>query len=668
MKEVTSVCPYDCPDACGLLLQVEDDKVVGVKGNPNHTFTRGTLCPKMVHYERTIHSSERLTTPMKRIGKKGVGPSEFEPISWDEAFDTIVEQFKRSIDQFGSESIMRYSYAGTMGPVQKAAADFFFRRIGSTDQDRGICAPAKKEGWKSVMGATLATKPQEAQHSDLIVLWGINAAATDIHFLHDVQAAKKNGATIWAIDTHETYTFKSASEHVLVKPGSDGALALGMMHIMAREGLDNRLFINQYVQGYDDLVAQVLPKYTPEYVESITGVSPKRLHELTHAFAKARAPFIRIGSGPSRYGNGAMTIRLVGCLAAVVGAYEKQGGGVLTSSAGSSFLGERVMQQWQIPTEKKRKIPMVKLGPELAYNTDKPIKCLYIFSSNPANTLPDQNVLRKGLMREDLFTVVHERFYTDTCDYADIILPATSSVEHDDVYNSYGHYSLGTGYQAISPVGESRSNWQVISELARRMGLDDDVFKLSDRELVEIIVSDADTISEDQKKKILAGEPVEAVLPDNYKMQFKTASGKIEILNPNETPALPDYFAPYGDDAEFWLINGNDIRILDSSFCELLDEGNQMDLRMNDGDAERLDIQDGDWVEIYNERGSLQMPVSINRHIQPGTVVTLGVWWQRQSSDKHGNINIVTADRLTDKGDGSTFYDVKVNVRKRLNT
>ena len=667
MKEYKSVCPYDCPDACGLIVSVDNNKVISVRGDRAHAFTRGTLCPKMAHYEKVIHSPLRLKSPMKRVGKKGIGEDQYTRISWDEALDAIVNNFKETIDTYGSESILRYSYAGTMGVIQSPAADYFFRCIGATDQDRGICSPAKQAGFRSVYGDTLAIKPQEAQHSDLIVLWGINATATDVHILHDVNIAKKKGARVWIIDTHKTYTFSQAHEHIYVKPGSDGALALGMLHIIHRDGLADIDFIKKHVQGYDELVKEVLLDFTPGKAAEICGVSVERMTEFAHAYAKSKAPFIRLGSGLSRYGNGAMTCRAINALPAVVGAWQYPGGGLLSSASGSKFIGKDVMQQAHVHAPAKRLMPMIKLGEMLINPEGTKVHSLYIFSSNPAITAPDQNVVRRGLMRDDLFTVVHERFFTDTCKYADIILPATTSVEHDDIYNSYGHYTIGTGYKLIGPIGESRSNWQVIAELAKRMGLEDDFFDLSEKDLIEQIVRTSSRISKRDQELILNGEPVEMTVPESYKMDFKTPSGKIELYNPQDVEPLIRYMPPYGDNAPFWLINGNDIRILDSSFCELdFNDPELMKLRIHPEDAKMYNINDGAEVEIYNDRGSVKIKAYYDDEVQRGTLVTLGVWWQSQSSDPHVAINALTAARPTDQGWGSTFYDVQVHIRNLL--
>ena len=663
MEKHYSVCPYDCPDACGLILYTEHDRLVRVEGNPDHTFTRGRLCQKMQHYELTVHSPLRLTTPLRRVGKKGLGQDQFEPISWEEALDIVAQRFLETADKYGSESVLRYSYAGTMGRINTAAGNYFFRKIKATDQDRGICSPAKGAGYAAVMGRTLTTRPQEAQNSDCIVLWGINAAATDMHFLFDIAEAKKKGAQVWLIDTHKTYTASVADRRLQVLPGSDGALGLVMMHIMHRDQLVDQDFIDTYVQGWDQMTP-TLTNYTPAWAAQKTGLSVETIEEFTRAFCQAKAPYIRMGSGLTRYGNGAMASRIISCLPALVGAYQHKGGGLLTSAMGSAFVTKAVMENGTSEGSASRLMPMIQLGHMLMEEVAIPIHMLYVFSSNPAITAPNQNKVRQGLMREDLFTVVHERFFTDTCKYADIILPATTSVEHDDIYNSYGHYTVGTGYKAIKPVGQSKSNWQVFSALAKRMGLGDSFFDQSERQLIEKIVASA-KVPDSLKADILKEKQVEIDLPENYKMDFRTPSGKIEILNSSHKPPLPCWLDPHGDDAEFWLINGNDIRILDSSFCERdLDDPQPMYIRMHPKDAARKGLGQGDQVMVSNERGAVRLPLSLDESVSPGTVVTLGVWWQRYSSDPQVGINAVTAMRPTDDGWGSTFYDVKVDVNK----
>ena len=663
-QEINGVCPIDCPDACGLVLTVENNKVLKVNGNPKHAFTRGTLCPKMVHYEDTIHSPERLQTPLKRVGPKGSG--EFVPISWDEAVKTIAQRFKESIEKYGGHSIMPYSYAGTMGLIQKAAAFPLFARLGAVRHNRGICSPAKTYGWQMVMGDTFGTRPQEMSHSDFVILWSLNALATDIHIMYDVNAAKARGAKVWVVDIYNTTTCTQADEVIITKPGTDGALALGILHILERDNLVNRQFIDNYVVGFDELTKEILPQYTPEKVSAITGVPAEQIEKLARAYGMAKAPFIRLGSGLSRYGNGAATVRAITCLPAVVGAYKKLGGGLLSDAKGSFYVNDKIMS-WDVHAGKVvPTFPMVKLG-EVLTKSEEPIRCLYVYSSNPAITAPDQNLVRRGLAREDLFTVVHERFMTDTAKYADIVLPATSSVEADDIYNSYGHYTSGIGYKAIEPVGESKSNWDTIRLLAKAMGITDPFFDKTALDLIHDLLDQSPNVPDELKTKLFSGEPVEMPVPENYKMNFKTRSRKIEILNPELAEPLPVFTAPHSDTVahgEFSLINAPDLRILDSSFNERIFDKNKtlMGAWLNPADAASIGVKPGDMVKLYNEQGSLQMPVHIDDGISPKTVVSYGVWWQRYSSDPKHSINALTSSRLTDYAEGSTFYDVKVDI------
>lgn len=495
--------------------------------------------------------------------------------------------------------------------------------------------------------------------------------ATDIHFKHDVDIARKRGAKIVCVDTYATKTAQYADEFICVKPGSDGALALGMLHVLAQENLVDEEFIARYVQGWQELKVEVLPAYPPEKAAELTGLPAGQIEDFARSFAAARAPFIRLGSGQSRYGNGAMTSRLITCLPAVVGAYAKAGGGLLTSASGSHAFDKDIIRRPDMEKKGIRHINMIKLGDVLTdIDLQPPVKSLFVYSSNPACTAPDQNKVLAGLSREDLFTVVHERFMTDTARYADIVLPATTSLEHEDIYYSYGQYVVQRGKQIIPPVGESRSNWQVAQLLAEAMGVDDEFFRQSETELVEKFIASTDKAwpLPVDKEKLAEGEPVELPLPDAYKLNFKTPSGKIEILNPALERQLPDYLPPHlaEDKEEFILINSPDPRILDSSFNEReeLTKGNIMVLMMNPADGQRQHLQDGDAVMAENTQGRAEFTVRLSERVQAGTVVSEGVWWREHTAA--GNINLLTHQRTTDKAEGSTFYDVRVNLRKKV--
>lgn len=663
MQVFRSACPYDCPDTCGLLIHVDEGKAVKVEGDPEHPFTRGTLCPKMNHYERTVHSPRRIETPLLRTGPKGSG--EFTAISWDEAVAHIQQQWQEIIAQYGAEAILPYSYAGSMGQIQRNAGHPFFYSLGASQLERTICSPAKGVGYSAVMGSTMAPHPSEIQDSDFIILWGIHALATSIHSLHDIKIARERGAKVWLIDTYQTGTAQVADETVVIQPGTDGALALGMMHIIARDNLVDQDFIATSVLGYEELAAQILPDYSPEAVSKITGIAAAVIEEMARLYASARAPFITLGSGMSRYGNGAMTIRTITCLPALVGAWAKKGGGLLASiSTGSAFDSSRVTRE-DFQERPTRSINMNQIGEALNELTDPPIKSLYVYVSNPAIVAPDQNRVLQGLSREDLFTVVHERFMTDTALYADIVLPATTSLEHSDIYRAYGHYCMQRVRAVIEPVGQAKSNWEVFCLLAAAMGIGNPFFKQTADELIDsILANPSPWLDGAAIDKLLAGLPMELPLPEGYKTKFNTPSGKIEILNTRKKEALPRYTQPYGDPADFWLINSPDIRLLNSSFNERADltQNNKMLLQMNAADAARLSLQDGQLVIAYNERGEVAYQLKVTDKVPAGVVVAEGVWWLEHTISRRSS-NTLTAQRLTDSGKGSTFYDVKVNIR-----
>jgi anaerobic selenocysteine-containing dehydrogenase len=642
-------------------------RAVRVTGDPEHPYTRGFLCPKMRHYEQTVHSPRRLTTPLLRTGAKGSG--EFRPISWDEAVSTIAERWREIISRFGAEAILPYSYAGTMGLIQRNSGHPFFHRLGASRLDRTICSPAKDAGWKAVMGETPACHPDEVAGSDLVILWGINAAATSIHFLHGVREARKNGAQVWLIDTYETPTAAAADRLFLVRPGSDGALALGLMHILEREGVTDREFIADHVQGFAELQEQVLPDYAPEHVAQLTGLAPAVIEEMSMAYGRARAPFIRLGSGLSRYGNGAMTVRTIACLPAVVGAYGKPGGGCFPgTSTGAAFAMKEVLRE-DFMAAPARIVNMNRLGHALNELADPPVMGLYVYHSNPAAITPDQNAVLKGLARDDLFTVVHERFLTDTACYADIVLPATSSLEQSDLYRAYGTYCIQRAAAAIPPVGDSRSNWEVFALLARAMGFAEQFFRQSADDLIDQLLAIAAPLREETAPARLGtGKAVELTLQPGSDHHFKTPSGRIEILNPRETEPLPRWLPTYGDrdGYPFRLMTAPSMFALNASFyelSELRDKQGGMLLQMNRADAVGKGLTDGERVVAWNDLGEAVFILRVTDKVPAGVAVAEGVWWLEFAPGAR-SVNVLTSQRLTDQGGGSTFYDNCIDVRK----
>lgn len=619
----------------------------------------------MNHYQETVHSPLRLTSPLLRAGAKGSG--EFRPISWEEAIDRTTERWQKIVDQYGPESILPYSYAGTMGLIQRNAGHPFFHRLGASRLDRTICSPAKEAGWKMVMGETPAPHPDEVSESDLVILWGVNAVATNIHFLHGVKKAKQKGATIWLIDTYQTPTSNVVDQTYIVRPGSDGSLALGIMHLLVRNDLIDHDFLVTHVQGFKELKEKILPDFPPEKVSRLTGLSEETLESMAKSYGRAKNPFIRLGAGLSRYGNGAMTIRIIVCLPALVGAYGKRGGGCLagTSTAGAFAMNEVLREDFMV--EKTRIINMNRLGWALNELNDPPIQSLYVYHSNPAAVTPDQNQVLRGLQREELFTIVHERFLTDTARYADIVLPSTSSLEHGDLYRAYGHYCIQRAKAAISPVGESKSNWEVFSFLAQRMGFDEPFFRQTADDLIDHLISIPSPMREGIDEQAFSiGKAVEIPLPPNARTHFKTPSGKIEILNPKESYPLPCYLPPYEGDYPFRLMTGPSLYALNSSFREREDlrkKEKAMFLQMNPADAEAKGMREGDPVIAFNQLGEVSFFLLVTPKTPPGVVVAEGVWWLGHCPGPR-SVNALTSQRLTDQGGGSTFYDNTVDVRR----
>lgn len=664
---VRSVCPYDCPDACGMLVTVKNGLATKVTGDPEHPYSKGTLCAKMNEYERTVHSPLRLTTPLLRTGAKGSG--DFRPIAWNEALELICDRWRRIIAEHGAEAILPYSYAGTMGLVQRNAGHPFFHRLGASRLERTICSPAKEAGWQSVMGDTPACHPDDVLKSDFILLWGIDAAATSVHFLHRVAEARRKGAKVWLIDTYRTRTAAAADRTLLVRPASDGALALGIMHILARDGRIDRDFIERHVEGFDELSREVLPDYPPERVSGLTGLPIAEIEEISAEYGFASAPFIRLGSGLSRYGNGSMTMRTIVCLPALVGGYAKPGAGCFCgTTTGTAFTMNEITREDFIrkPT---RVINMNQLGNALTTLADPPIMSLYVYHSNPAAITPDQNRVIEGLSRNDLFTVVHERFMTDTARYADLVLPSTSSLEHGDIYRSYGNYCIQRASAAIPPVGESRSNWELFTLLAEKMGFDEPFFRQSADDLIDHLLSipspwrdgtDAD--------KLGAGLTVELNPPCDPLRPYATPSGKIRILNPDLPERLPCFMSPHSqeDREPFSLMTAPALYGLNSSFFEredLREKQGGMRLLMNPDDAAEKCFRDGETVTAWNSRGEADFRVKVSDAVPQGIVVAEGAWWIDHAPGDR-TVNALTSQRLTDRGRGSTFYDNRVDLRK----
>jgi anaerobic selenocysteine-containing dehydrogenase len=664
MPLVRSVCPFDCPDACGLLVEVDAGRAVRVRGDPAHPYSRGTLCPKMVGYDRTVHSPDRLRHPLVRTGPKGEG--RFRRATWDEAIALVTDRWKAILAEDGGEAILPYSYAGSMGIVQRNAGMAFFHRLGASRLARTICTPAQEAGWSAVMGRTPGPSPDVARDSDLVVLWGINAVATNLHFVQRVKEARRRGARVLLVETYVTDTAPIADRTILVRPGSDGALALGIVHVLARDGLADEAFLAAETTGWPELRARALADHPPEAVSARTGLPAAEIEELARALARARAPFIRLGGGLSRHANGAMTVRSIVALAAVLGALGRKGGGCLAGTHSSQAFDLSPLVREDLLARPTRTVNMNRLGSALAELRDPPVRAMYVWCSNPAAVAPDQNAVLRGLSREELFLVVHERFMTDTARHADVVLPATTSLEHADLYRSYGHYAVQRVAPAIAPLGEALPNWEVFRRLAAAMGFDDPLFRMTADEVIDaLLASPSPWRGADFAARLSGGEAVELSPP--RAPGWGTPSGKIELLNPAEPEPLPRDLPTHADRGgpPLRLVTAPALHTLNSTFMErpeLRARSGGMTLELSPVEAGARGLVDGQRVVAWNETGEVAFVLRVTDRVPPGLAVAAGVFWLAHTPGGR-NVNALTAQRLTDRGEGSTFYDNRIDVR-----
>jgi anaerobic selenocysteine-containing dehydrogenase len=662
-----SVCPYDCPDACGLLVEVEDGRAVRVRGDPEHPYSRGTLCPKMTGYDRTVHSPDRLAYPLVRAGPKG--EARFRRASWDEAIALVAARFRDVAARDGAEAILPYSYAGSMGLVQRNAGMAFFHRLGASRLERTICTPAQDAGWKAVMGATPGPSPDAAVDSDLVVLWGINAVATNLHFVQRVKEARRRGARVILVDTYANDTARVADELFLVRPGSDGALALGLVHVLARKGLQDEAFLAAETVGWPALRDRAVREVPPLVAAAATGLDVGEVEALAKMLGEARAPFIRMGGGPSRHANGAMNVRCVVALAAVLGAFGRKGGGCLTATHSSQAFDLAPLVREDLLPRPTRIVNMNQLGRALAELADPPVRAMYVWCSNPAAVAPDQNAVLRGLAREDLFLAVHERFMTDTARFADVVLPATTSLEHPDLYRSYGQYTVQRAAAAIPPVGEAKPNWEVFRLLAAALGFEEPLFRMSADEVIDLLLAQPSPWrGGDFAARVAEGKAVELRAPGGPR--WRTPSGKIELENPAEPEPVPRLLPSYADaDAggpPLRLVTAPALHTLNSTFmerAELRARNGGMTLQLSPADARARGLEDGERVVAWNALGEVAFALRVTDRVPPGVAVAEGVWWTAHAPGGR-NVNALTSQRLTDRGNGSTFYDNRIDVRR----
>lgn len=670
-----SVCSLDCPDQCGLLIHKKDGKIVKIEGDPNHPVTKGNICNKVRNMPSRLYDENRLKYPLKRVGAKG--ENHFERISWDEAIETITSHWKKLLETDGPQSIMPYSFYGNMGNLTAEGMDRrFFNRLGATRLDRTICSEAGVEGYKYTMGGPYGIDPEDTVHSKLIIFWGVNAVSTNMHQIAFAQQARKqNGAKIVVIDVHKNQTGKFADWFIPILPGTDSALALGLMHILFAENLVDEAFLREYTIGHEQLREHV-QQYDPKTVSDITGVPIEDIYKLARMYGETVPSYIRIGNGPQHHDNGGMTIRTIACLPALTGQWLERGGGATKSNSGYLAYNSRALQRPDLLKNKATRTVNMNLLGDALLKLDPPLMSLYVYSSNPAVVAPEGNKVRAGLAREDLFTVVHDLFLTETAKYADIILPATSSYENTDFYCSYWHHYAQIQQPVIEPYGESKSNVEVFRLLAASLGF-------AEPELYE---SEAEMIAQGLDFPVnpyLDGITLAALMENQYVKanvkpllpgKLKTPSGKIELYSEKMAqdgyPALPTYI-PLPDDGDgenvypYRFIPAPNHNFLNSTFAHN-QKHQQLEkeplLHMNACDALRCGIETGDMVRIWNQRGEIELKASVGENVLPGVVATQGLWADLDGTNQL--VNTLTPDRIADMGGGATFFSGRVNVAK----
>lgn len=684
VKFVRGACPHDCPDTCATITEVRGGRVVAFYGDKNHPYTNGWLCAKVRPYLDRVYHPDRLLRPLRRVGPKG--GDRWEQISWDEAIGEISDRWKKLVEAYGGASILPYSFSGTLGMVQNAVtASRFWNRLGASGLERSICGAAAEAAVSMTYGSRWAPDPRDVVHSELVIIWGHNPASTGPHFMPFLRRAQRNGTRVVVIDPRRTLTARSADEHIRPNPATDGALALGMMNVIFAEGLHDEAWLDANTIGWRELRDRAV-EFPIEHVAAITGVDEATIVSLARRFAAASPGLIKFSDGIQRHGNGGQTVRAIASLPAIAGHIGKRGGGLMYSTSGfSTWDGEAVGHASECPPV-PRVINMNRLGAALTGEAvNPPVMSLYVFNSNPVASTPNAPLTIKGLLRDDLFTVVHDLFMTDTAKYADVVLPATSQLEQTDLNRGYGHRWLQYNTPAISPLGEAKSNWDVMQLLASAMGFEDAWLHQSVDEVIEELIEGSRKSNQFIQGITLKRLKSEGTVPLNFEIRgevpfadgfFPTPSGKLELkcdamaqlgLDP-----LPDYSAPAefsgyrpGDDDRIVLISGASHHFVSSSLANIdklrAKEGSPS-IEINPKDASDRGIDPGSEVIVSNSRGWCRLRAVVTQDVPPGVAVAPKGQWAMNSPDGH-NINWTTSDAIADLAGQSTFHSNLVDVR-----
>jgi len=653
-----------------MLVEVDESgRAVRVKGDPANPFTHGGLCVKVAHYEKRTYHADRLLFPMKRTGRKGEG--KFQRISWDEAIDTVAARLA-AVAKEDPQCILPYSYAGTMGLLQGGSMDRrFFHRLGASLLDRTICSSAGMFGMRYTVGASVGTNPETVDQAKYILIWGSNIITSNIHLWRYILKARSQGARIVTIDPLRTRTGEQSDEHIPIMPGTDGALALGMMHIILRDALQDQDYIDRYTLGFDELKARVR-EYPPSRVARITGISEDTIERITHEYATNSPAFIRVNYGLQRHAGGGMAVRNIFCLPALLGSWRYPGGGAMLSTSGFFPFKYAVLERPDLIQGQPRTINMSRLGEALT-RANPPVRAMVVYNTNPGAVAPDQQRVLEGLRREDLFTVVLEHFQTDTADYADILLPATTQLEHFDLHRAYGHTYVMLNTPAIQPLGECKPNTEIFRLLAGWLGFEDPCFKDSDEDMARQALASLNGITlEDLHEK--GWIPLGIGDAPFAQGGFPTPSGKCEFYSERlkDLDPLPAYIPPREDRLSnpelakkfpLVLISPPAHHFLNSTFVNLFqDKEIGPTLEIHESDAAVRQIRTGSPVQIFNDRGNFLAKAVVTDRTRAGVVCAPSIWWNKLVPGGR-NANSTTSEEITDIGGGATFYDNLVDVR-----
>jgi anaerobic selenocysteine-containing dehydrogenase len=669
METIRVACAHDCPDMCSLLVDVEDGKVKRIKGDPDQPFTAGFACAKVNRDHELVHSPERLKTPLRRIGKKGEG--RFAPISWGAALDEIAGRWKAIIAESGPEALLGYAYSAHQGIMNRGLPLGLFRSLGATRLIAGtVCDTCCEEAWNMTVGPVGGADPESVDDSDLIVSWGADLVATNVHFWARVEAAKKRGVKLVVIDPRRSRTAAQADLHLPIRIGTDAALALGIMHILARDGLVDREYIAAHTCGFDRLEAEVLPRFTPERVAEATLLQAIDIETLAAMYGATKISFIRLGEGMTRLMRGGEALRAVALLPGVTGAYGKRGGGALLLTVPVYEFNFDVVRNPSGASD-TRTVNHLRLGDALLNMKDPPIRALFVAANNPAVTCPDAGAVRQGLARDDLFTVVHDPFMTDTARYADIVLPATTYLETEDLYRAYGAYYLQYAPAAVPPQGEARSNFRLAQDLAQRMGLNEPIYRATPHEGLAALLDGAKgAVAGLDPTTLRDGKPVSLAPPEGQR--FATPSGKLEFYSEQLAAAglapMPDWRADPDEerDAARWplqLLTAPGYFQAHTAYAGVdflrRREGAPVAILHPDEAAAR-GLENGTKVRLHNDNGAVGLVLKVSDEVRPGVVLVPG---QRSSGETvSGTINMLVSDRYTDLGDGATYQSTFLDI------